>query len=86
MKLNETLNIPQHRLLGEQDDQFDQHHWHLKPSQIMAPQWTSNYYSNIKGNSLHINFILSEFTKDVQSNQNKNKKDTLQTTAPALDR
>ena len=47
---NQTLNIPQHRLLGEQVDQFGQHHWHSTPSQIMAPQWTSNCYHNIKAN------------------------------------
>ena len=33
---NELLNLPQHMLLGEPNDQFDQHHWHSALSQTMA--------------------------------------------------
>jgi len=49
-KEKKTINKPQHRLLGEQDDQSDLHHWHSAPSQIMALLWTSNCYHYIKGN------------------------------------
>lgn len=47
-KENQTPKIPQHRLLGEQDGQFDLRHWHSTPSQIMALQWISNCYHTLR--------------------------------------
>jgi hypothetical protein len=36
-------SLLQHMLLGEPNDQFDPHHWHLASFQITAQLWNSNF-------------------------------------------